>query len=138
MDGYLSYIWFYGRGQGTFYIDDLKLIAAKAETPTCVEEGLSPPGRPGGNLLERIGPNPFNGLIEVRYRLPHGTRVTVTVYDVLGRRVRTLWEGWQSGGNHLVRWDGRNDRGQEVSSGLYLVRITAGHLSGVGKVLLLR
>ena len=48
------------------------------------------------------------------------------VYDLLGRPVRTLWDGPLPAGNHRLRWDGRNEAGQAVASGIYFARLEAG------------
>ncbi|RKY59737.1 MAG: hypothetical protein DRP95_04820, partial [Candidatus Latescibacterota bacterium] len=67
-----------------------------------------------------------------------GSFVRLEVYDPSGRRVRTLVNAWREAGEHRVRWDGRDNRGKEVSSGVYVVRIEAGEFSRAMKVTLLR
>jgi hypothetical protein len=72
-------------------------------------------------------PNPFRGSTVLRYIIPSGVqRVSVGVYDVLGRRVRVLLDGQVSPGVHSLKWDGRDDSNRSVAPGLYLTRLVAG------------
>ncbi|NBC17864.1 MAG: T9SS type A sorting domain-containing protein [Bacteroidetes bacterium] len=75
--------------------------------------------------VELVGnyPNPFNPTTTIRYALPEAMPVTLTVYNVLGAKVAVLVDASQSAGHHEVAWDGRNDSGTLVPSGLYLYRL---------------
>ncbi len=70
-------------------------------------------------------PNPFNPATVIRYDLPVAARVRVTIYDILGREVKTLIEGVQGGGSMTVQWDGTDREGIRVASGVYLYELTA-------------
>jgi len=71
-------------------------------------------------------PNPFNPVTEIRYALPRPATVSLTVYDLSGRVVRRLLVSEsQAEGRYAVLWDGRNDRGVSVSSGVYFYRLAA-------------
>jgi hypothetical protein len=89
-------------------------------------------------------PNPFNPATKIEYWVPEGaaggTRsgVNVVVYDVHGARVRTLVSGPKSAGHYVAQWDGRDDRGTQVSSGIYFYRMTTGSFSAVRKMVLLK
>ena len=88
-------------------------------------------------------PNPFNPTTRIEYRLPESTpgaktHVSVVVYDVRGAKVRELVNGEQSPGRHAVDWDGRNDAGETVGSGVYFYRMRASGFSGVRKMVLLK
>ncbi len=83
-------------------------------------------------------PNPFNPETTIRYELPGRTEVTITVYDILGREVRTLVDGWQNAGENMVIWDGLNYQGQQASSGVYIYTIQAGSFMKSRKMTLLR
>jgi hypothetical protein len=74
-------------------------------------------------------PLPFRNGTRIRVALEHPTVVTVEVLDVTGRRVRRLHGGPLRAGQHLIAWDGRNERGREVPGGLYFLRVAA---EGVG------
>ncbi len=72
-------------------------------------------------------PNPFNPVTTIRYSLPAPEKVSLVVYNVLGEQVATLIrEAKQAAGYHVVVWDGRNDAGMEVASGVYFLRMRAG------------
>ncbi|RMF54335.1 MAG: T9SS C-terminal target domain-containing protein [Calditrichaeota bacterium] len=79
--------------------------------------------------LRQNYPNPFNPVTNVEFGLPHGEWVTLKVYDLLGREVKTLVNRRLSAGYHTVQWDGTNDAGQPVASGVYLYRLTVGQAS---------
>jgi flagellar hook assembly protein FlgD len=70
-------------------------------------------------------PNPFNPTTTIRFDLAGSGRVTLRVFDVRGRVVRTLVDGLEPAGHRLVEWDGRNDGGRVVPSGTYFYRLTA-------------
>ena len=71
-------------------------------------------------------PNPFNPTTEIRFDVSRPGPVRLAVYDLLGREVRTLVEGFRPAGAHAVVWDGRSDAGETVASGVYLYRMEAG------------
>jgi hypothetical protein len=83
-------------------------------------------------------PNPFSDETQIRFRTDYGASVTVDVYAVTGRRVRSLVDGTMSPGWHGVAWDGRDDGGQALPSGVYLYRVR--HARGIltGRVVLAR
>ena len=88
-------------------------------------------------------PNPFNPTTRIEYRLPEGapgakTPVSVVIYDVRGAKIRELVNGAQAAGKHTVDWDGRNDAGESVGSGVYFYRMQASGFSGVRKMVLLK
>jgi uncharacterized protein (DUF362 family) len=99
--------------------------------------------RPGDFVLEPNYPNPFNASTNLRYALPRESRIELAVYDLLGRRVRTIADGVQPAGWHTARWDGRDEAGRSVASGLYIYTLSAQTDQrlveiGTGKLMLLR
>ena len=98
-----------------------------------VEEGL-----PTVTALAQNHPNPFNPQTVIRFGLPRAQEVTLAVYDLQGRRVRTLLQGLQAAGRHEVVWRGRDDRGGEVASGLYFYRLSSEDGQLTRKMLLLK
>ncbi len=73
--------------------------------------------------LHQNYPNPFNPTTEIKYDLPQPGEVTLTIFNIVGQRVRTLVDGPKTAGYHSVRWDGKDDFGNEVASGVYVYRI---------------
>ncbi len=69
-------------------------------------------------------PNPFNPSINVPFELAKSSRVTVSVYNLKGQVVRRLFNGEKQTGNHVVTWDGRDNRGIGICSGIYIIRMT--------------
>jgi hypothetical protein len=89
--------------------------------------------------LYQSHPTPFDQSTVIRYAVPEATPVSIRVYDVAGRVVRVLVDSGHVGaGEHSVRWDGTNDRGTEVSSGVYFYRLDAGSHSMTRRTVFLR
>ncbi|GAB4366381.1 MAG: hypothetical protein Kow0042_06200 [Calditrichia bacterium] len=83
-------------------------------------------------------PNPFNSTTVIRYHLAVKSTVKLVVYDILGRRVRTLVEDNQPAGKYTASWDGLDDQGVPVSSGIYFYRLNANKFSQIRKMLLVQ
>jgi len=83
---------------------------------------------PSNRLLDRASvlPNPFNPSTQIGFRLARAAEVSVAVYDTRGRLVRVLARERLDADAHVMTWDGTDDQGNAVSSGVYLVRIAAG------------
>jgi hypothetical protein len=88
--------------------------------------------------LYQCVPNPFNPATSIRCDVPApGGRVTIRVYDVAGRLVRTLVDGVQAPGRKETTWDGRMESGHRASSGVYYYRLTAGPFERTRKMVLI-
>jgi M6 family metalloprotease-like protein len=97
------------------------------------------PASPRTFRLLASRPNPSRGASEVRFALPSECVVDVVVFDLAGRRVRSLVTGERSApGEHGIHWDGRDGSGAPVRDGVYLVRVRAGSDAGVRKLIVLR
>ncbi len=83
-------------------------------------------------------PNPFNPATMISYRLSSPEDITLQIYNVSGDRVRSLVHEQQSVGVHHIQWDGHDDRGTPMPSGIYVYRVRAGHLIETRRMLLLR
>jgi hypothetical protein len=71
-------------------------------------------------------PNPFNPETNINYALPEVADVKLIVYDLTGREIRTLRDATQSAGWYQLKWDGLDDNGSPVNSGVYFTRLQAG------------
>ena len=90
--------------------------------------------------LELLGnaPNPFQQRTTIHFKTPEATRVTLTVYNVLGQKIATLVDRELPAGSHEVTWSGHAQQGQALGSGVYLYRIRAGDRSRTGRMTIVR
>lgn len=112
-------------------------------TPTVALAGRT--GRdldPNQFYFANSGPNPANPTAKFMYAIPRsagsGAQVSMRIYDVSGRMIRTLVNGFQAAGPHTAIWDGKSDRGVGVSSGRYYARIKAGSWESTANVTILK
>ena len=106
---------------------------SKFYDPVCVE-GIEP--IPTEFMLSQNYPNPFNPTTMINYRLPEKSRVSLTVFNLLGNKIATLVNGEKQAGNYSVTWDGRDMNGRRVSTGLYFYKLEAGNNIHVRKMML--
>jgi hypothetical protein len=92
----------------------------------------------GGFMVSQNFPNPFNGRTVIWYRLAKPSHVRVVVYNSLGQRIRVLVNEMRDAGCYTAVWDGRDDAGREVASGVYLYRIKVGGYEETKKMILRR
>jgi hypothetical protein len=83
-------------------------------------------------------PNPFNPTTNIGYDIPKKGHVSILIYDMLGNRVKTLANGIQEAGNTSIIWNGRDDGGEPVSTGVYIYKIQSGIFSQTKKMVLLK
>ena len=88
--------------------------------------------------LHQNYPNPFNPVTSIRYDIPEAANVRVDVYSILGQKVRTLASGVHQSGFYAVQWNGTNDLGNPVASGMYICRINADQFNAVKKLILMK
>jgi hypothetical protein len=99
---------------------------------------------PIGNVIPTVyalrqnSPNPFNPVTSVGYDLPKAGEVQIAVFNVLGQHVTDLVNGYQEAGSHEVVWDGKDNAGSSVASGIYFYRIKTNEFSDTKKMLLLK
>ena len=111
--------------------------------PTGVPEGEYSDPDPDAPVtryaLLPISPNPFNPVAVIRYEIPPpGAKVSVRIYNLTGRVVRTLVDGESQAGRHELAWDGRSDDGRPAASGVYFCRLEAGGFTQARKLVLLK
>jgi len=124
--------WAAGWASGTSMIVKFNgnLATAVAERPTNKQ--------PQGFDLAQNYPNPFNPETRIKFQLPSVSWVRLEVINLMGQHVATLLEGKRPAGEYEITWDGRNDFGQSVSSGIYLLKMQAGKFSQTRKMVLTR
>jgi hypothetical protein len=93
---------------------------------------------PSASLLYQNYPNPFNPITQIRYDLNKNCHVELAVYDVTGRKVAVLVDGLQESGQRTVTWNGQDQTGNRVTSGVYFYRLIAGEYASTRKMVLLR
>ena len=114
----------------------LTVSLSVADSSVAVKDNAS--SIPTGFQLRAAYPNPFNPSTTIAFDMPTAEHTTLTVYDVTGRRVRTLVSGPMAAGYHSARWDGRDELGRPVSTGVYYSRLISGEYSATVKMLLLK
>lgn len=115
-----------------WFIDD---VWFRASVPAGVNSEPQEVAIPLTYELHQNYPNPFNPHTMISYRLAVAGKVELQVFNMLGQKVRTLISGKQSAGLHVVEWDGRDDQGKLLSSGVYLYQIKAADFSFTRKML---
>ena len=128
-----------GRPHFAGKLDDIKVYnyAEAGLTPTSVEtrNGSEVPMRFG---LSQNYPNPFNPTTAINYSVAKYQNVSIVVYDLMGREVKTLLNKKAVPGKYTIRWDGTNELGRKVASGLYFYKMKSGKMVNVKKMLLMR
>ena len=101
----------------------LYVLRDDAPVPTSIEAEAAVPAR---YALSQNYPNPFNPHTAIQFDLPVQSHVSLSVFDLMGQQVANLVEGARGAGAHTVHWDGRDDEGRELASGVYLYRLRTG------------
>jgi hypothetical protein len=108
--------------------------AIKVELAKLIDNNLLPTEF----ALHQNAPNPFNPDTKIKYDLPYASSVRLDVYNVLGQKVTTLIDSYQEAGSQSVVWNGTNNQGQSVASGVYFYRIEAEGFSATKKMMMLK
>ena len=111
------------------------------ESDTIVADSLAAPSKPSEFALQQSFPNPFNPDTWVPYKLAKDVDVAIRIYDVAGRLVRTLDLGHKPAGFYTSKskaayWDGKNEAGESVSSGVYFYTLQAGKFAATKKMIM--
>jgi len=114
------------------------MLAGRCPLKTGVEEFTQSGSTPAAFALLANTPNPFNPSTLIKYELPQQVEVKLVIFDLVGRQVRTLVDQRQQAGRYAVTWDGRNEQGQSVASGVYLYQLRAGNFVQVRRMALVR
>jgi flagellar hook assembly protein FlgD len=108
------------------------------DTSGCGQVSIIDETIPNTYNLYNAYPNPFNPKTTLHYDLPEDAMVNITIYDMMGRQVKTLVNGSQTAGYRIIQWNATNDRNEPVSAGLYLYTIQAGKFRQTKKMVLLK
>jgi hypothetical protein len=119
-----------------WYVDDIDLIANSPEIG--VREENRAPGADFNSSRIVVSPIPSNKGVSIAYSLYRPEKIGLYIYDLAGRRVATLFEGQQTAGVHQSLWDGNDEAGVSVSSGVYICRLSNGASFDAEKLLLIR
>ena len=93
---------------------------------------------PKGFNLSQNHPNPFNPETTIEYQLPSPCHVELRIYNPIGQRIRTLFDGQQNAGVYKLIWDGKDNSGKKVGSGIYIYRIIANEFTEIKKMVLVQ
>lgn len=115
----------------TFYDKSRQIISSGAVT-------LFDTPLPTTFALHQNSPNPFNPVTEIAYDVPERSHVEIVVYDLLGRRVRTIVDEERAAGFHSALWSGTDDTGRPIASGTFILRMRSGAFTEVRKMVVLR
>ncbi len=116
--------------------DSAFMLQGTLRTVTSVDDGDL--HIPGTFSLSQNYPNPFNPATTISYSLDHADESKLTIFDVLGRKVRTLVNARQQAGEYSVVWDGKNSRGHSIAGGHYFYQLQVGGIQSTRKMLLLK
>lgn len=118
----------------TLYIDDVVYYLPSATTSVEIDQSE----QPRAFTLQQNYPNPFNPETTIKYSLMKDNEITLRIFNLLGQEVRTLVNERLSTGEHIIRWNGRDNLGRKVDSGVYFYRLQAGDFVETKKLLLLK
>ncbi|MCJ7578139.1 MAG: T9SS type A sorting domain-containing protein, partial [candidate division Zixibacteria bacterium] len=107
--------------------------------PTAVEEEEEEGSiTPKDFELYQSYPNPFNNQTIIKYDLLKPCQVTLTIYNILGQKVKTLVEGYQEAGTKIINWDGKDEKDKDLASGIYFYQLRAGEVTQTKRMVLLK
>jgi len=138
-----------GKSDGRTYtvtVDAADAAGNDAETQTFAATVAKSQGKKGKLValvpdsygLDAAMPNPFNPSTTIAYQIPEAGEVSLIVYNAMGQQIRVLEQGFRAQGVHQIEWNGRDDNGRAVSSGLYLYRFVSAGLIETRSMTLLK
>jgi len=113
-------------------------VARLGAAPTTAEPVAQGGSVPSSYALFQNYPNPFNSSTVIRFDLPRDGRVTIRIFDTLGREKRLLLDRGQKAGGYTISWDGRDSKGKVLTSGVYFCKLVAGGFEDVIKMVMMR
>ena len=122
----------------TLYATEVEFAVMICPKTTGVEEEGETAITPQDFELYQSYPNPFNNQTIIKYNLLKSCQVTLTIYNILGQKVKTLVKGYQEAGPKTMNWDGKDDKGKDLASGIYFYQLKAGKLTQTKRMVLLK
>ena len=89
-------------------------------------------------ILYQNYPNPFNPTTTIKFYIPVAQKIELSVYNILGQKIRSLVSGFQTAGTNSIVWDGKNDLGKLVGSGIYFYSTRSGDITKNRKMIFLK
>ncbi len=114
-----------------FFVDDVTVMGGPDSNPNDVVPVIE-------TALQGNYPNPFNPETNIRFSLKEATPVAIEIYNVKGQLVKTLFNGVKDSGNHALVWNGTDNHGRAVSSGVYYYKMNAGKYSSTKKMIMMK
>ena len=124
--------------RGSVRLADIRLVAVQPPPLATAVMEQRTEAQPTSFDLAQNYPNPFNSGTVIRFALPQSQDIALSVYNLVGQKVTTLLQGQRAAGSYAIHWDGRDDAGRDLASGMYLYRFQAGTQTETRKLLLLR
>jgi hypothetical protein len=124
-----SVILYLGKGESDLYFNASSFTSVDDDVESEIPEGF---------YLKQNFPNPFNPGTKIAFILSKPGQVKVDIFNVLGQKVRTLVQRYLKAGYHQVEWNGRDDSGKEIASGIYFYRLQTNNFDGIKKMVLMR
>ena len=116
----------------------LSTVDIFVETTTAIEDPISGITVPKSEILINGYPNPFNGQISIDVKLPRLASYQIDIYNLRGQHIKSLFNGMAFGGNKHFIWQGQNENGQSVSSGIYWLVVRSQHTQAAFKIIYAR
>jgi len=111
----------------SYWVSDHRPVMSQFPVGTSGVIVVGPGKVPSDDRILGSFPNPFNSSVAIHYVVQALSPVTITIYNVLGRKVAVLADGYQAAGTHRLMWDGADSRGLSAPSGIYIVNLSTGH-----------
>ncbi len=108
---------------------------AESEGLTAGDEG---PALPAVFALGQNYPNPFNPTTTISFTLPESGKIKLTIYNMMGKRIKTLYHGQATAGRHQVVWNAKNEQGVKVASGVYIYKLEANNFQAMKRLILMK
>ena len=141
-----KFVWFFGEAptgvyEITFYVEDVCGVMDSVKVTFDIETGIGTKdglALPETCYLRQNYPNPFNPYTIIEFGLPEKSQVDLAVYNLLGQKIKTLINKSLPANNYVFEWDGTNDNGVKVSSGVYLYKLISGNYTETKKMIMLK